>query len=350
MSLWQHAVVQRVLFADDDQPGRVRLEPGFPRDHDDVLALESLWQTEIAPALYPAPAGPLDLDRHLADVGALLSLAGRRLRIARDHAGRLRGFSLLQPLTRGTATLLRGDPVLGPLLEHHADTGWYRHLPHEAAQADSYYLEQIAFDGPDATTVVLPALWRDVCSVLARGGRYLMTCGPSEAKQLVEALGFTPLPVFTAFRGMPFQGYLLDLTAIGVEAWIDAVIAGRRPPRAWPLDELERELRNLLPVLADDRSVSASPLTAALVAPDLSLSEQAERVRDVLRTALDTAQADSAPDDLALRALRLVYIDDRISHERAAQRLSVSRSTVFRLHKRAIRPLALAMRNHTGNN
>ena len=67
-------------------------------------------------------------------------------------------------------------------------------------------------------------------------------------------------------------------------------------------------------------------------------------VRTTIRDAIAGLRAEAGDDlDLALRALELAYVDRAASHERLAERLSVSRSTFYRLLRRGTRTLAEAL-------
>jgi predicted DNA-binding protein (UPF0251 family) len=67
-------------------------------------------------------------------------------------------------------------------------------------------------------------------------------------------------------------------------------------------------------------------------------------VRALIREALERARAGASDDrELAFRALELAYLEHSVSHERVAERLSVSRSTFYRLLKRGVAGVAAAL-------
>jgi hypothetical protein len=71
---------------------------------------------------------------------------------------------------------------------------------------------------------------------------------------------------------------------------------------------------------------------------------RAEAVRRFLSQTLERAHTQAAPDQaLAYRALDLAYLQRGLSHERAAERLNVSRATFYRLLKRGVQTLAAAL-------
>jgi DNA-directed RNA polymerase specialized sigma24 family protein len=134
----------------------------------------------------------------------------------------------------------------------------------------------------------------------------------------------------------PFVGYILDLRRVGFEAWIDALMHGREIVARPDAESLDRELTDLLPALEDDAVVGASSL--AKIAGD------AAGVRRLIRATLATLRRGASSDlDLALRAVELAYLDRAAPHERLAERLSVSRSTFYRLLRRGTRALAEAL-------
>jgi hypothetical protein len=96
---------------------------------------------------------------------------------------------------------------------------------------------------------VRAALLRDWLGVFALGGTYLVTTPIELYQRMLEACGFQRLPGATSRSWgseHPAEGFLLDLTGVGVEAWIEAIMAGRRPPRRLEPDELRRELLSAL--------------------------------------------------------------------------------------------------------
>ncbi len=63
-----------------------------------------------------------------------------------------------------------------------------------------------------------------------------------------------------------------------------------------------------------------------------------------MRAALARARAGAAPpQEQAYRALELAYLAKTTSHERAAERLAVSPATFYRLLKRGVHGLAVAL-------
>jgi predicted DNA-binding protein (UPF0251 family) len=73
----------------------------------------------------------------------------------------------------------------------------------------------------------------------------------------------------------------------------------------------------------------------------------ADAVRALIRAALDRARNGAAEDlETALRAVELAYMERGMSHERAAERMRVSRSTFYRLLRRGTQALASTLAGH----
>jgi hypothetical protein len=139
------------------------------------------------------------------------------------------------------------------------------------------------------------------------------------------------------------QGYVLDLRRPGVDAWMDALLSGRQPLVVLTEEEREAAVRAALLHWHDDAALAQSPLAPRASAEEPALPA-AEAVRQAIRTALAAARAAAPPGrELAYRALELAYLGPRLSHERAAERLAVSRATFYRLLERGVHDVARAL-------
>jgi hypothetical protein len=143
----------------------------------------------------------------------------------------------------------------------------------------------------------------------------------------------------------PTEAYRLDLGKIGLEAWIEAIMAGRRPPRAMVLADVEHALHAALIHWHDDTWLAASDLAesaaVARAAPELA---GADAVRAAVTGALERVRAQAKPAvALAYRAVEAAYLQKEASHRQAAEDLGVSRTTFYRLLKRGVRQLALSL-------
>jgi hypothetical protein len=181
--------------------------------------------------------------------------------------------------------------------------------------------------------------------VLTLGETFLVSVALPEQKRLFEAFGFERVPGAIGqswVKDQPIEGFLLELSRTGLEVWIEAVMAGRRPPRPRSPDPLEGAVRAALLHWHEPGWLERSPLAASVEVARLAPGGQgAESVRRALLGALAAAGARSGPDRaLALRAVELAYIRNGLSHEAAAEPLAVSRTTAYRLLKRGVQALA----------
>jgi hypothetical protein len=94
---------------------------------------------------------------------------------------------------------------------------------------------------------------------------------------------------------------------------------------------------------SDDARLAESPLAklAALLAPaDEAVSPEGS-LRALIRDALTGVRAGGNDEvQLACRALELAYLERKVGHEQIAERLSVSRSSFYRLLHRAEHEIA----------
>jgi hypothetical protein len=344
-ALWEHGFLQAV-FGGADESDQVWVEPAQPEDHADVLRLAAQWQEHILPTLAPV-AWPEDCTKEasLALIRALLRYAGLRLRLARGPDGQAIGYSMVVPVCRGSVALLRDSPHLGMVLRRYFRPADLAMLPPTAETTHIFYLLDIVHCDVSREAVAA-ALLRDMFGVLAQGGLYFAARALPRHREIVEALGFAPVAGASSagwFVGQPLQGYVLDLRRLGVDTWMDALMSGRQPPAVLTEEERESAVRAALLHWHDDAALAQSPLAHSASGEEPALSA-AEAVRQAIRTALAAARAAAPPGrELAYRALELAYLEPRLSHERAAKRLAVSRATYYRLLERGVHDLARAL-------
>lgn len=192
------------------------------------------------------------------------------------------------------------------------------------------------------------ALCRDAFGVFASEGLILITTGLDMHKQLFAAVGFEHVPIDDVRiwgMGEPLAAFALDLGEIGLESWIEAIMAGRRPPRVMALNEVKHALHAALARWHDDTWLSACELAdsaaVARVAPDLV---GAAAVRAAVTCTLDGLRTHATPDlALAYRAVEAAYLRRAANHEKVAEDLAVARTTFYRLLKRGVHNLALSL-------
>jgi energy-coupling factor transporter ATP-binding protein EcfA2 len=344
LSLWEDAFVQAFLFR-IDEPSEVWLEPARPEDHDDVIRMEMTWQTQILPTIGTIAYPPgYSAEIHEALFAPLVACPGRRLTIARDRDGRAIGFSIALPLYERSVAILVDNPTLWPVLRAHLSPSELAALPSDPDRADRYILVQAAHIGvlPEATHA---ALFRDLLATLAFGRVHYVVAGLPAHRSLWESLGFEQIPGAESpawlAEHQTFYGYVLDLRRIGFEAWIEAIVAGRQPPRALSPDELASALEQVLRQWTDDAALAGSPLMGSSLMSRSGVARPGpDDLRRAVRAALTAAQADAPEQDrLALCALELAYLERPASARAAAASLAVSRATFYRLLERGLNRL-----------
>jgi hypothetical protein len=316
----------------------VYVEPGRPDDTDDVLAVWSLWLERILPARQAMDYSEFTPEQDREWIERLVRHPAVRLRVARDHEGRAMGFDTTIPIFAGSVELLQSHPLFAKLLRAYFGQR-LRTLPDAAEASKFHYLLHVASTDafPGATEA---ALLRDLVGLFAQGGVFLTTTSVPERKHLVEALGFRWVEGAREWvwdREHPADGYALDLSEVGVEAWIEGIVSGSRPPRPMGAEELEEALRPVLLAWEDDELLEGSAVAALLGGADPT----AGSLRRVIREALQRGKASGGDGQAnALRAVELAYMERGVSHERAAERMLVSRSTFYRLLRRGTQALA----------
>jgi hypothetical protein len=191
-------------------------------------------------------------------------------------------------------------------------------------------------------------LWRELFGLFEQEGTILITVGLPMHKELFRALSFEHLPLeIQPIWGMQdrMEAYMLDLSRIGLEAWIEAIMAGRQPPRVLSSAEMEHAVQDALVHWREDAWLESSELAQSTALAHRAVDQRTgEDVREAIRQALQRVKADASADlALAISALERAYLERTISHERAAQELAVSRATFYRLLRRATQALARAL-------
>jgi hypothetical protein len=311
------------------QRGEVWLEPGGPGDHADLMRL---WMSLARRPQHPPPG-----ELSLAALEALLGYEGAQVEVARDRDGRALGFAFALPVCRDSLRLL--PPAALHLVQAYWRPAELDTLPATPGESSNFYLARLIL-GDDEWEPAAAALLRWSVGLFALSGTYLAAMAWPPHKEVFEALGFQRVPearLTHAGGEQPIDGYVLDLSRIGVEAWFEAIMSSRPPPPALRPEELERELQSALLHWHDDAALARSPLAQYAAA-----GSGPEALRQAIRDALARAQA--APmQELACRALELAYLEKTTSHERAAERLAVSRATFYRLLERGVHDLARAL-------
>jgi len=341
MFLWENAFLHSILFQRSGG-GDVVVTLGGAADADDILMLERRYQDEVLPQQTRVDwSGPYSLEQLLSWLSKALALEGSRLVLARDVRGRLTGYTLDIPIYHGSLDLLNEDPIHRLVMKSVEASDVT--VPSRPDEAVAYYLVRLCVLDEDAEATNA-ALIADTLGLIAREGVYFTAAALPLHREVLTTLRFKPIEGVLEPNWLPdhpFRGYVLDLRRVGFEAWIDALMNGREIVPRPDADSLERELTELLPALNDDALVASSSLG--------KLAGDAAGVRSLVRGTVTSLQRSCGPDlALAMRAIELAYVDRAAAHERIAERLSVSRSTFYRLLRRGTRTLAEALSREPG--
>ena len=341
--LWSNALIQQVFFS-PGEPGYVRVAGRRPADDADIhrlyaARLETSYAGELGESI-PSPDG----DRDFLD--AILRYPSSRIRVARDEAGHVVGFSTVLPVCRESLQILELNPGIAALLRTQQRHPGMATLAATAEATNCFNLCHVV-QSKESTGHVRAALLRDFSGLFAIGGTYHCSTVLPSYKGLLEACGFERIPaaqIEAWGTGYLMDGYVLDLSNVGFESWIEAMINGR--PLAPPLDRaaIERDLQSALQHWADSEWLARSPLLSVLRKEVGSHPENSSWLRDRVRQTLANERA-SAPADLQLayRAVEQAYLSNGPSHKGVARNLAVSRATLYRLLKRGIHGLAEAL-------
>ena len=343
--LWSNAFAHTMLFGEDD-PDEVWVVPGGPDDAEELWTIYAGWVRSGFGSGSVVAFDEYSLDDARPFFMAVLTHPDLRLRVARDRGGDALGFSAAMPVTASTYALLSPNPIVGPVLRAYFEADEVAALPGRPEDARVIYLLHLA-SGAVRRGAVTSALLRERFGLFARSHVYLAQTAVPSYKEVFEALGFRRVDgarhtVWAA--DTPADGYVLDLSRLGVEAWIEAIVAGHTLPKAMKPSEFEEELRLVLAAWNDDALLARSLLVQLTpTSNEATDAQRADGLRAVVRSTLDRVRQDATPDaTLAYQALELAYLDKRTSHERAAEQMSVSRSQFYRLLTRATASLAAA--------
>ncbi len=341
--LWTNALIQHVFFA-PAEPGDVHVESRRPGDDQAIRELHAARiETMYASELGDCSSLPLASDRDFLE--AILAYPGSRVRVALNDHDQVLGFSTVIPICRASIPIMRIDPGTSALL----DLCWTnRQLgapPADAESARSFLLCQVV-QGPTSAGAVRGALLRDFSGLFALGGTYFCSTVLPSYKSLLEACGFRRLPEAETPAwgdGHMMDGYVLDLSDLGFESWIEAMVTGRPVVGLANVAALEQQVQSVLQHWSDNTWLGRSPLLR-LVQPTRHRKAGPAGLRDAVEEALAGAERHASREmTMAYRAVRLAYLTDDARHKQAFRELAVSRATFYRMVRRGVRGLAEAL-------
>jgi predicted DNA-binding protein (UPF0251 family) len=340
LALWENAFVQALVYAADDS-GAVWLESGGPADLAGIRRVFWYWVEHV---LVNELTVHYDRDTVDALLAGIVRHPAAHIMIARSQGGEPVGVLITMPVYSGSVAILADHPDAGPVLKAYWSAAQLAALPEQMDLAPASYILFLAHTDvePVATRA---ALLRAAFGSFARGVVHFVVTPIPAYKQMLDALGFDRIADARTWGWSdeyPTDGYVLDVGRIGLEAWIEAIMAGRRPSKGLQPEELQRELKETLVHWHDDDWLIGCRLwEAAPLVMTASQDRRPRMIREAIEQRLDHAKAGSEVDkQLAFHALELAYLTRGVSHEAAAERLSVSRATLYRLLQRGIRHLA----------
>ena len=332
------------MFFQNSESGQAWVERAGPADRD---AIDGILQAFISrgPSLPDAPT-PDEITPRFVE--SLLTHPAVRLTMSRERDDRVTAYAFVLPLCRETMDLLPRGGALRRLVERTSSAQEIADLPDDCEDATVFIFSTIVHVAQHSREANA-ALVRDVLPALLGGGKYLACTASEQYAAVLDAFGFTKVASglgASAFHpGRQLDAFALDLRLVGAETWIDSIVAGRSLPQGLAGEDVAREVQTVVLHWADDAKLAASPLAAMakLRDPESDLSP-AEGVRALIREALARARAGASEDrELAFRAVELAYLQHSVSHERVAERLSVSRSTFYRLLRRGVAGVVAAL-------
>ena len=334
----------QAMVSQGSQPGLAWVERAGMADLDEIMRILESFSAQ-ASSLPDAPT-PEEVDPGF--VRSVLASPAARVTVVRERDAGLTGYAFVLPVSRQTVDLLPTGGALRQLLEAACSAREIADLPDDTEDATVFIFSTIVHS-PEHTAEGSAALVRDVLPALLAGGKYLACTASPRYAEVLSAFGFAKAAsglgpsAFDADRRL--DAFALDLRVVGVETWIDSIVTGRPLPGELAAEDVAREVQAVLLHWSDDARLAVSPLVemAARRDPESELSP-ADAVRALLRAALERARAGANEDrELAFRAVELAYLEHSVSHERVAERLSVSRSTFYRLLKRGISGVVAAL-------
>jgi hypothetical protein len=209
-------------------------------------------------------------------------------------------------------------------------------LPDRPQDATTHYLLPVVAGG-DQKGAVYCALFRELAAIFGLSGTYLCMNRDGAMDRLLKECDFE-MVAESHEAGVVARGWVLDLTRIGFEGWIQAVVDGRQVRRPPSDNDLEAEILSALTHWNDAAWLAAN---CRFIPAGAGAAQRAEATRQAITSAFSRARAEAGgPVDKSLRALELAYTKRSSSHKQAMRSLSVSRATFYRLCKRGVGVLA----------
>jgi hypothetical protein len=257
--------------------------------------------------------------------------------------GSLALFMSMLPLTPRIRQELKKNPVYSKYLAKQED-------------AEDETVMWIASFRPEYGASAVGIVFLYGFSQLASRGRMVVMTPFMEAHQLIESIGFEPLPWanMVTDNGLLHKAYRLDLTDVG--AYFAKVSSGgseqqlASPKIPLSRDEMFDHVKSLLIHFHhfEQRAdiVGRCPYMQMRCHSRQELMKAAATVRNFIHSVLNTWSEDGSSFSLYGEILRLCYIQKIGTHDLIAHRLNLSMSTYYRYLKKGISHLADAYSIH----
>lgn len=326
-------------FSAGEEPGAISVQRHLP-DAQIVLDILSAYRPQV-PGPMAAPP-PEEIDEHV--VRGLLDYDGTEWRLARDREGRWLAYGFVLPVCQESLALLPADGLIAKLVASFFGREGLESLAERASETPAVYLSTVPMSGEGDALGALQELARDVMSDFLRWEVFLALTAAPGYKGGLDATRFSRVPGvrWPGPMGEPYEGFALDRRGVALERWLDAMRSSAPLPKAVTAAELEQLVRAALASWHDDSVLAAAEIGEALAVTDQGAG-RVVAIREALEKALSTLPADGE-EGLPRRAIELGYLDRKLTHERAAERLNVSRTTFFRLLKRGVAAIARELR------
>jgi hypothetical protein len=334
----------QAMFSQTTDAVPLPVERAGPAERDQILRVLQAFSSR-GPSVPDAPT-PEEIAPQF--IGALLSDPAVRVIMVRERDDRVAAYAFVLPISRQTMKLLPSGGAFQRLVEVTSSAADMENLADDFEDATIFILSTIVHSG-ELSAEASAALVRDILPAFMAGGKYLACTGSQQYAAVLDAFRFTKVAsavgpsAFDPKR--PLDAFALDLRVLGAETWMDAIVTGRPLPQALAAEDIFREVQAALLHWAEDSKLEVSPLVAMATSRDPeSQRSRADAVRALIGDALARARVGASADrELAFRAVELAYLEHSVSHERVAERLSVSRSTFYRLLKRGVAGVVAAI-------
>jgi DNA polymerase III delta prime subunit len=322
--LWENPIIKELFFGSEGASS-LTIEPALDINQDAVLELHAQDVQD---------ASQFGADAQL--LSEALKYPHTRVRVAKNVDGASIGLSMVMPICHESIAILQRHPLHADFVNAYFALTRRKPLPSSPHYANTHYLFPVVA-ASEPKSAVRCALLRELAAVFGTSGRYLCASREPVMDRLLTECGFEMLTE-SQKNGSLVRGWVLDLSRIGFEGWIETVIDGRQVQMPPSNGDLEVEILSALTHWDDAVWLAGN---CRLIASGAGREQRAAATREAIKAAFSSARAEGpGAIDKALRALELAYMKRSASHKQAMRSLSVSRATFCRLCHRGVGILA----------